>query len=88
MLIRQRPGAILLLFTAEARDLLLAHGRVFDVQVLQHNCNGIFSILSALLIRSFSILLNLWQHSWNLQTYHWKCAYRSDVIQAELHEYG
>lgn len=80
MLIRQRPGAILLLFTAEARDLLLAHGRVFDVQVLQQNCNCLFSILSALFIRSFSTLLSLWEHSWNLETYHWKSAYRSDVV--------
>lgn len=68
MLIRQRLGAILLLFTAEARDLFLAHGRVFDVQVLQQNCNGIFSILSALFIRSCSTLLSLWDHSWNLET--------------------
>lgn len=47
MLVRQKLGAMLLLFPAEAEDLLLAHGRMFDVEVLQHNCNGIFSILSA-----------------------------------------
>lgn len=46
MLVRQRLGATLLLFPAEAKDLFLAHGRTFDVEVLQHNCNGIFHFIS------------------------------------------
>lgn len=80
MLVKQRLGAILLLFPPEAKTLFLAHGRMFDVEVLQHNCNGIFSILSAFFIRSLSTVLSLWEYSWKLQTYHWKCAHRSDVI--------
>lgn len=54
MLIRQRLGAILLLFTAEARDLFLGHGRVFDVQVLQQN-QHIFHFISTFYQKLFYI---------------------------------
>lgn len=80
MLVRQRLGAILLLFPAEAEGLFLAHGKMFDVEALQQNCNGIFSILSSFFIISLSARQSLWEYSWKLQKYHWKCAHRSDVI--------
>lgn len=47
MLVRKRLRAILLLVPAEFKALCIDHGTVFDVEVLQHDYNGVFSNLSA-----------------------------------------
>lgn len=52
VLVRQRLGAILL-FPGEAQDLFLAQGRMFDVEVPQHNCMGSFPFYQHFLTEAF-----------------------------------
>lgn len=66
MLVRKRLRAILLLVPAEFKALCIDHGTVFDVEVLPHDYNGVFSNLSAFFYQKLSTLLSLWEYSWKL----------------------